>query len=58
MCFQLSFDNEQHERNEVLRKSSYNTASYQELQNAMRKVRAVDMMSIYTISLIRFLVTR
>ena len=31
MCFQLSFDNEHHERNEVLRKSSYNTASYQEL---------------------------
>ena len=58
MRFQLSFDNEQHERNEVLRKSSYNTASYQELQNAMRKVRAVDMISIYTISLIRFLVTR
>ena len=58
MRFQLSFDNEQHERNKVLRKSSYNTASYQELQNAMRKVRAVDMMSIYTISLIRFLVTR
>ena len=58
MCFQLSFDNEHHERNEVLRKSSYNTASYQELQNAMRKVRAVDMMSIYTISLIRLLVTR
>ena len=31
MCFQLSFDNEHHELNEVLRKSSYNTASYQEL---------------------------
>ena len=31
MCFQLSFDNEHHEGHEVLRKSSYNTASYQEL---------------------------
>ena len=31
MCFQLSFNNEHHELNEVLRKSSYNTASYQEL---------------------------
>ena len=31
MCFQLTFEHEHHERNEVLRKSSYNTASYQEL---------------------------